>query len=89
MNNAQATCTIVNTKGIHGRVATRIAEICLSSGVTATLDFKEEQADCSSILDVLSLAVTCGSEVHITITGPQADTVCEAIEAVLNAPDDP
>lgn len=89
MNNAQATCTIVNTKGIHGRVATRLAEICLSSGAEITLDFNGQQADCSSILDVLSLAVTHGSEIHIEVNGPHANRVCATVQDVLNSPDDP
>lgn len=89
MNKAQATCTILNTKGIHGRVATRLAEICLSSGTEITLEFNGQQADCSSILDVLSLAVTHGSEIHIEVNGRDAGTVCAKVQEVLNSPDDP
>lgn len=71
--------TIGNRKGVHGRVATGLAEIASTYDVELLLTHKKETADCSSILDVLSMALVYGSFVRVTVRG---DRAVEAMTAV-------
>lgn len=82
-------CTVENCKGIHCRVATRLAEIVAGHEVTMKIAGNNESVDCSSILDVLSLALVHGSRVCFTARGPDADNVLGAVRALFSRTTDP
>ena len=49
MNRVAASLQVNNDRGVHGRVATRLAEIALEHGVALRIDRDGEGADCASI----------------------------------------
>jgi phosphocarrier protein HPr len=78
-----------NERGVHGRVATRLAEIARAHEVTLQIIGKNEIVDCSSVLDVLALALVQGTPVVLEVRGEQAATALAAAAAVITNRDDP
>ncbi len=74
---------IVNELGLHARPAAQIAKIARQYQAKIYLRKGERQAEADSILDVLSLACSQGSEVEILAEGTEAAEAVEAIVALL------
>lgn len=89
MKRSTRTLIVGNVRGIHGRVATALAEIAATYQVTLVLCRGEEHADCSSILDVLALALVWGTEVRVEVEGARAEAALRAVAQLLTAEDDP
>ena len=89
MNRLAASLQVGNDRGVHGRVATRLAEIALEHGVALRIDRDGEGADCASILDVLALALACGDTVRLEAAGERAEAALAAAAGVLARRDDP
>ncbi|MCL2458437.1 MAG: HPr family phosphocarrier protein [Desulfobulbus sp.] len=88
MMRAEKMVIIGNKRGIHGRVATRLASIAVSHDVRLFLCHAEKKVECSSILDVLSLALARGATVGLVAEGPQAELALAAAVGIINAQDD-
>ncbi len=82
-------CRVLNPRGIHCRVATRLAEIVAGHEATVRLEGEHGSADGSSILDILSLALAHDSQVLLTARGPDAGKVATAVESLLSLTSDP
>ena len=59
--------TIVNDLGLHARSAAQIAKIAQNSVAGVWIQKKEEKADASSIIDILTLACARGTRIKIVI----------------------
>ena len=91
MNKSVRTLLVGNERGVHGRVATALAEIALRHQVRLVIVGVDgtERADCSSILDVLALALVQGTPVRIEAEGMHVEEALEAVEHLLTAKEDP
>ncbi len=76
-----------NPKGVHCRVAAQLAEIVASHDAEVRIINQGEPADCSSILDVLSLGLVQGSLVGFTAHGPEADKMPVEIKRLFSGLD--
>jgi phosphocarrier protein HPr len=81
--------TVGNKRGVHGRVATRLAEIAAEYDVIMQVKRGRESADCSSILDILALALVEGTTISLLAEGESAETALAAAADLINAQDDP
>ncbi|NOQ46080.1 MAG: HPr family phosphocarrier protein [Desulfobulbaceae bacterium] len=81
--------TVNNPRGIHGRVATRLAEIATGHDVQLYIHGARTCVDCTSILDVLSLALVHGSRVTVRAKGTEADRAMSDVEQLFERSDDP
>lgn len=88
MNRRQVEIIIGNQRGIHGRVATRLAEITVEYEVTLRLQRGQETVECSSILDVLSLALTYGTMISLQAEGQRAECALAKAIAVISDQDE-
>ena len=88
MSRCETAVIVGNTRGVHGRVATRLAEIATDCHVCLTLIRDEETVDCASILDVLALALVQGTTITLRAEGDQAGVALEAAREVLMEQDD-
>ena len=88
MSRCETAVIVGNTRGVHGRVATRLAEIATDCHVCLTLIRDEETVDCASILDVLALALVQGTTITLRAEGDQAEVALEAAREVLMEQDD-
>ena len=67
-NDLTRTLTVVNELGLHARPAARIAAIAGEARSDVRLCKNGEQADATSIIDILSLACFKGTVVTLEIT---------------------
>lgn len=88
MSQVQQELIVGAARGVHGRVATRLAEVAARYGVMLLIRRGDEVVDCSSILDVLALALTMGSEICLTAEGDQAKDAMAAAMQLLIAEDE-
>ena len=88
MNRLETTVIVGNTRGVHGRVATRLAEIAANHQVCLTLTREAETVDCASILDVLALALVQGTAITLQAEGEQAGVALAVARKVLMEQDD-
>ena len=79
---------VANPKGVHCRVAAKLSEIAGEHDVTVQLSNAHgEIADCTSMLEILSLALSQGSLVRCIAQGPGAAQAAQAIELLLSCPE--
>lgn len=78
-----------NERGVHGRVATRLAEIASEFAVELWIHQGEEHVECSSILDVLALALVQDTEICLQVKGERAEAALAAAAEVITAHEDP
>ncbi|WP_035273263.1 HPr family phosphocarrier protein [Desulfogranum japonicum] len=83
------TILVANQQGVHGRVATMLAKIAVAYDGEVLLQYKNEIVSCCSILDVLSLGLTQGSEIKVTAHGEKAEETLDKISQILTSATDP
>jgi phosphocarrier protein len=74
-----ATLRIVNRKGLHARASARFVETVERFDAVATVEKDGMRVDGRSIMGLLMLAAAEGSEIALTVRGPEA----AALEAAL------
>ena len=84
-------CSVIvgNERGIHSRIATRLAEIAVHHEVFLTISNDRETADCTMILDVLALGLVQGDRLEVLVQGTAAREAMQAVEQLLTAKEDP
>ena len=76
-------------RGVHGRVATRLAQIAQRYKVQLYILKNGDEIDCSSVLDVLSLAFVSGTLVKFKVHGAGSDQAISAVEQLLTERGEP
>jgi len=84
--------TIYNEAGIHCRPSSHIIKTVQGySGRMRVRHTENGECDLSSMLDVMMMALTCGSEVEIEVEGPDEESqmakVIELFETHYDFPD--
>ena len=79
--------TVINPNGIHARPASIFVQECkkFQSKVTEENIAAGKSKDAKSILGVMSLGMTKGTEIKITAEGPDEDAAIEAIAALIDS----
>ncbi len=83
-----ANVTITYELGMHARPATAFTETAarFASDVTvARVDRPDAPVDGKAMLSLLTLALTCGTEIRISATGPDAQPAVDALVALVRA----
>jgi phosphocarrier protein len=75
--------TVRAKNGLHMRVAGRIIDKSNNSLSKIVIRKGQSSADARSIIDLLMLAATEGSEIEIVVDGGDEDKTLREIEAVL------
>lgn len=83
MNVLEKTITVDVYRGVHGRVAAGLARIARQHAVRLCILHDDEEIDCSSVLDVLSMAFISGAQVKFRIHGKGAAGAIAAVEKLL------
>lgn len=81
---ATITLEIQNIKGLHARASAKLAEVVEAHDAEATVSKDGMSADGASIMGLLMLAATIGSEITVETRGPQADALADAIRDLVN-----
>jgi len=75
---------IVNApEGLHARPASIFTVAAAQSGAAVTVTYGEKSANAASILEVLSLGVSAGAEITLSVEGDGAEAVLDELISLL------
>jgi len=80
-----AIAKIVNKKGLHARASAKIVEAAARFQSQITVSKDGQCVDARSIMGLMMLAASLGSEIKIEAEGPDADEALRAILALVEA----
>jgi phosphocarrier protein HPr len=77
------TFEIVNVKGLHARAAARFVEVVEAHDADGHRQADGLSAAGDSIMGLLMLAASIGTTIEVETTGPQAQHLADALEALI------
>jgi phosphocarrier protein len=80
---AQRRLAIVNEKGLHARASAKLVEVVEGFDAVAEVSREGMSASGDSIMGLLMLAAAKGTTIDVQTTGPDADALAEALEALV------
>ncbi len=69
--------------GVHGRVAVQLAEIAEENSVELYIASGGRQVSCSSILELLGLALVQGTGISVRVKGDRAEEALQAVRQLF------
>ena len=83
MSSADITLTLTNKVGLHARPASQFVQTAARFSSSITISYQSRRANAKSILQVLSLGASGGSEVSIHAEGPDAQDALVALKQLV------
>jgi phosphocarrier protein len=77
------TLTIRNAKGLHARASARFVETVESFNATAAVRRDGQTVAGDSIMGLLLLAAAQGTTIEVTVDGPDADALMQALDTLI------
>ncbi|MEM1388897.1 MAG: HPr family phosphocarrier protein [Pseudomonadota bacterium] len=77
------TLEIVNVKGLHARASAKLVEVVEGYEASAMISKDGQSASGDSIMGLLMLAASKGSSIDVETSGPQAQPLADALEALV------
>ncbi len=74
---------IVNVKGLHARAAAKLVEVVEGFDAAAEVGHDGMSAGGDSIMGLLMLAASQGSTIDVQTSGPDAEALADAVEALV------
>ena len=74
---------IVNIKGLHARASAKLVEVVERFDADATVSKDGESSSGDSIMGLLMLAASIGTFIDVETSGPEAEALADAIEALV------
>jgi phosphocarrier protein HPr len=78
------TLAIVNEKGLHARASAKFVETVEQFDASADVSKDGMNACGDSIMGLLMLAASRGASIEIETNGPEAESLADALEALVN-----
>jgi len=75
---------IKNVKGLHARASAKFVEVCEQFDASATVSKDGESAGGDSIMGLLMLAASKGTQIEVVTEGAQAHELAEALRALVD-----
>ena len=79
----QQTLKIVNEKGLHARASAKLVEVVEGFDAEAEVSKDGLSASGDSIMGLLMLAASRGTTIDVKTSGPDAEALASAIEALV------
>ena len=76
--------TIINKLGLHARAASKLVNLASQFASSVTLINKGNSVNAKSIMGVMMLAASKGSEMVLEVEGDDEQACAEAIVALIN-----
>lgn len=76
--------TIINKLGLHARAAAKFVQTCSAFGCSITVFKDSRRADGKSIMSIMMLAASKGTELQIQFDGPDEERAAESLLALIN-----
>ena len=83
MPTATRHLAIINEKGLHARASAKLAEVVEAHDARAVVCKDGLEADGDSIMGLLMLAASKGTTIEVQTSGPDAERLAEALEALV------
>lgn len=80
----QTQVTIINKLGLHARAAAKLVTTATAYGSRIRVGYPERMADGKSIMAVMMLAASKGTEIHIEADGDDAEAAVQALLDLIN-----
>ncbi len=77
--------TVVNELGLHARSAAKIAEVAQNAKHKVWVVYEGEKVDAASIIDILTLGASCGSQIEIIIENSDDTAILKKIVDLVEA----
>ena len=77
--NLEKRITVVNKLGLHARAAAKLVKLTAGFNSAIKLSMPEKTVDAKSIMGVMMLAATQGSELTLVVQGEDAQSAADAI----------
>ncbi|WCR10419.1 HPr family phosphocarrier protein [Paracoccus stylophorae] len=77
------TLSIINEKGLHARASAKFVDVVERFEAQATVEKDGMRVSGDSIMGLLMLTAQRGSTITVTISGPQADALADALETLV------
>jgi phosphocarrier protein len=74
---------IVNEKGLHARASAKLVEVVEDHDASVTVSREGVSASGDSIMGLLMLAASKGTTIEIETSGPEAEKLADALEALV------
>lgn len=74
---------IVNEKGLHARASAKLVEVVEGFDASAEVSKDGMSAGGDSIMGLLMLAASKGTTIEVQTSGPDAQALAEAVEALV------
>ena len=84
MKTIEKDLTVANQCGLHGRASARMVEVARQFQADIWLVRDDEEVDCKSILDVMTMACTKGTPVKIRARGADAEEALAALTSLVD-----
>lgn len=82
--NAERVLKIVNEKGLHARASARFVEVVEAHDAMAEVEKDGMSVSGDSIMGLLMLAASRGTEIRVRVEGNQADALIEALARLVS-----
>ncbi len=79
----QISLKIINEKGLHARASAKLVEVVEGFDARAEISKDGLSASGDSIMGLLMLAASKGSSIDVETSGPDADALAEALDALV------
>lgn len=76
--------TIINKYGLHARSAARLVTLASHYGCKIDIFTESKRVDAKSIMGIMTLAATQGTEIEITVQGEDECEALAALEQLIN-----
>lgn len=77
------TLRIVNEKGLHARASAKFVEVVEGHDASATVARDGMEVSGDSIMGLLMLAASRGTDIAVTTAGPEAEKLADALAALV------
>ncbi|MFC6688288.1 HPr family phosphocarrier protein [Jhaorihella thermophila] len=74
---------IINEKGLHARASAKLVEVVEGFDAKAEISRDGMSASGDSIMGLLMLAASKGTTIDVETSGPDAEALAEALEALV------
>lgn len=76
--------SIINKLGLHARAAAKLVKLSSSFESNIHIEKDNQKVNSKSIMGVMMLAASCGSEVTIYADGPDETAALDALQDLIN-----
>lgn len=77
--------TLINPLGLHARAASKFVNVARTFASDVRLGKDDTEADGKSIMSVMLLAAPVGSDLNLTVSGPDEEEAFTALCDLINA----